>query len=113
MGSLHRFEKRRRPSRRGQPWPQRPPPKHRRRSSYPSWGWLIGGTLVAGLLSYLALANVEISSPMMAVRHLAAFPNCDAARAVGLAPARRGQPGYYRRHDRDQDGLACEPWRGR
>ena len=44
------------------------------------------------------------------LKHIAAAPNCSAARAVGLAPARRGQPGYYFRHDRDQDGIACEPW---
>ena len=43
-------------------------------------------------------------------RHLLAAPNCDAARAVGLAPARRGQPGYYASHDADDDGIACEPW---
>ena len=47
---------------------------------------------------------------LVSLRHFAAAPNCDAARAVGLAPARRGQPGYYPKHDRDQDGIACEPW---
>lgn len=46
------------------------------------------------------------------LRHIAAAPNCAAARAVGLAPAYRGQPGYYLRHDRDNDGIACEPWPG-
>ena len=44
------------------------------------------------------------------VRHVLAFPNCDAARAVGLAPAFRGAPGYYTRHDRDRDGISCEPF---
>lgn len=48
--------------------------------------------------------------PMEIVRHIAAFPNCDAARNVGLAPARRGEPGYYLKHDRDKDGIACEVW---
>ena len=47
---------------------------------------------------------------MTMLRHIAAAPNCSTALAVGLAPARRGEPGYYRRHDRDQDGTACEPW---
>jgi|GEM_PF-1490320 len=42
--------------------------------------------------------------------HLAAAPDCHAARAVGLAPALRGNPGYHPRHDRDNDGIACEPW---
>ena len=45
-------------------------------------------------------------------RHLAARPNCAAARAVGLAPAGRGRPGYWTDHDRDRDGVACEVWRG-
>ncbi|MDA0786571.1 MAG: excalibur calcium-binding domain-containing protein [Proteobacteria bacterium] len=44
------------------------------------------------------------------LKHIAAAPNCDAARAVGLAPARRGEPGYYDKHDRDKDGIACEVW---
>ena len=50
---------------------------------------------------------------LRAMKHLTAFPNCGATRAVGLAPAVKGQPGYWRRHDRDRDGVACEVWRGR
>jgi hypothetical protein len=41
------------------------------------------------------------------------FANCDAARAAGAAPIHRGQPGYRRALDRDNDGVACEPYRGR
>jgi Excalibur calcium-binding domain len=48
--------------------------------------------------------------PMLTLRHIASFPNCSAARAVGLAPARKGQPGYWTWHDEDEDGIACEPW---
>jgi Excalibur calcium-binding domain len=48
--------------------------------------------------------------PVATLKHLAAFPNCDAARLVGLAPARKGEPGYWSRNDRDKDGIACEPW---
>ena len=44
------------------------------------------------------------------LKHVAAAPNCAAARAVGLAPAIRGQPGYWSQHDRDDDGIACEPF---
>ena len=47
---------------------------------------------------------------MQTARHVIAAPNCNAARLVGLAPAARGTPGYYRKHDADLDGLACEPW---
>lgn len=39
------------------------------------------------------------------------YPNCDAARAAGVAPLRRGQPGYRPGLDRDGDGIACEPRR--
>jgi Excalibur calcium-binding domain len=44
------------------------------------------------------------------LRHIASAPNCEFARLVGLAPARRGEPGYWKHHDRDGDGIACEPW---
>lgn len=57
------------------------------------------------------LGAVWIASPwplIATLKHFAAYPNCDAARAVGLAPARRGEPGYWPSHDRDKDGIACE-----
>jgi hypothetical protein len=44
------------------------------------------------------------------LKHIASFPNCDAARAVGLAPAIEGQPGCWPRHDAAKDGRSCEPW---
>ena len=56
-------------------------------------------------------ALMKLLSPwplMTTIRHLAAAPNCAAARSVGLAPAREGQPGYWSRHDADFDGVACE-----
>ena len=43
----------------------------------------------------------------------ASYPNCDAARAAGDAPIRIGEPGYGSHLDRDNDGVACEPYRGR
>ena len=36
------------------------------------------------------------------------YVNCAAARAAGAAPVRRGQPGYGRHLDRDNDGVGCE-----
>lgn len=36
------------------------------------------------------------------------YPNCAAARAAGAAPVRRGDPGYARHLDRDNDGIGCE-----
>ena len=57
--------------------------------------------------------DVFVRSPWPAdttLRHLQARRNCDAARAVGHAPAYRGQPGYWPHLDADQDGIACEPY---
>lgn len=51
--------------------------------------------------------------PMMTtIRHYVAAPNCDFARMVSLAPAFEGQPGYWSKHDADDDGIACEPYYG-
>lgn len=36
------------------------------------------------------------------------YPNCALARAAGVAPLRRGDPGYRAGLDRDGDGIACE-----
>ena len=36
------------------------------------------------------------------------YRNCTAARAAGVAPIRRGEKGYARHLDRDNDGIACE-----
>jgi TolA-binding protein len=36
------------------------------------------------------------------------YENCDAARAAGAAPVRRGDPGYAPHLDRDNDGVGCE-----
>ncbi|WP_394003256.1 excalibur calcium-binding domain-containing protein [Luteimonas sp. WGS1318] len=41
------------------------------------------------------------------------FRNCSEARAAGAAPVHRGDPGYGPHLDRDNDGVGCEPPRGR
>src|SRR6516162_3452954 len=74
-----------------------------------------GSAKIAALAAIVAFAVVWGlgSSPwpvMTTLRHIASAPNCGFARLVGLAPARRGEPGYWKRHDRDGDGIACEPW---
>ncbi|MFC8224655.1 excalibur calcium-binding domain-containing protein [Streptomyces sp. NPDC057287] len=38
------------------------------------------------------------------------YENCDAARAAGAVPVRRGEPGYAAHLDRDGDGVGCEPY---
>jgi len=71
------------------------------------------GAIALCVIVYLGLTYLSPWSPMVTLRHLAAFPNCNAARAVGLAPAHRGKPGYWPHNDRDRDGIACEPWKYR
>jgi hypothetical protein len=41
------------------------------------------------------------------------FRYCSEARAAGVAPLYRGDPGYAPHLDRDGDGVACEPYPGR
>jgi len=36
------------------------------------------------------------------------YPSCAAAGAVRSLPIRRGEPGYSRQLDRNDDGVACE-----
>ena len=69
--------------------------------------------IVAALTVAAGLYFLTTASPWplgVTLRHLAAAPNCAAARVVGLAPARRGEAGYWPKHDRDDDGIACEAW---
>jgi hypothetical protein len=65
---------------------------------------LIGAALCWALLSFIPW------HPLQILKHVAAFPNCSAARAVGVAPSYRGQPGYWSKHDADNDGISCEIW---
>jgi hypothetical protein len=70
-------------------------------------------TAMGGLAIFAVMETYKPWPLSVIVRHLAAAPNCAAARRVGLAPARRGEPGYYPQHDADNDGIACEPWHPR
>ena len=36
------------------------------------------------------------------------YANCSEARAAGVTPLYRGDPGYAQHLDRDNDGVACE-----
>jgi hypothetical protein len=36
------------------------------------------------------------------------YANCSEARAAGVTPLHRGDPGYAQHLDRDNDGIACE-----
>lgn len=52
-------------------------------------------------------------APPRTTRGGGAFANCAEARAAGATPVRRGDPGYGPHLDRDNDGVGCEPYRGR
>ena len=60
---------------------------------------LAGAALCWTLLSFIPW------HPLQVLKHIAAFPNCSAARAVGVAPSYRGQPGYWFKLDADNDGT--------
>lgn len=66
------------------------------------WGWTYWE-----LVSFGSKPEVRVwrgSSPV-------SYRNCAAVRAAGIAPLYRGQPGYAPHLDRDNDGVACEPYR--
>jgi hypothetical protein len=72
---------------------------------------VVAATLAVGLGG--VVLDVFLRSPWpvsVTLRHYQAARNCDTARAVGLAPASRGQPGYWTHLDADRDGIACEPY---
>jgi hypothetical protein len=76
-------------------------------------GFRVLGEQLYAMVLVFGYFMLEMLSPWSlgtTLRHIAAAPNCDAARAVGLAPANRGEPGYWPSHDADRDGIACEPW---
>lgn len=65
--------------------------------------------IMAGGVALSVYVRTSPYDPALAVRHLAALAGCDAAQAMALAPARRGEPGYHARNDADGDGVACGP----
>jgi hypothetical protein len=71
-----------------------------------------GALIFAAVAVSITVYGFSISpwSVQVTIRHILASPNCAAARTMGLAPALRGRPGYWSKHDRDDDGIACEPW---
>lgn len=67
--------------------------------------YLVLDPLLANFVPWLPAVAIERPSYFPA----AYYPNCDAARAAGVAPIRIGEPGYRQQLDRDGDGWACEP----
>lgn len=69
--------------------------------------WSAGPTLKS-----TAVALTSSEKELSAIQSSAYYPNCDAARAAGVAPMGIGEPGYRSELDGDGDGEACEPYRG-
>lgn len=63
--------------------------------------------VLIGLCLYLGLTQFSPWNVPTTLRHLAAGGGCDIARAVKLAPAYRGQPGYWSYLDPRHKGIAC------
>lgn len=55
-----------------------------------------------------AVTATRPATPSPAEKVSVYYPNCDAVKAAGKAPLRRGEPGYRSGLDRDGDGTACD-----
>ena len=72
--------------------------------------WLVAWATCVGIAAAIVLAQFRPERSLTKnLQHIASVPNCAAARLVGAAPANVGEPGYWSGHDRDKDGVACEP----
>lgn len=68
---------------------------------------LISTFVLIALCLYLGLTQFSPWDVPTTLRHLAAGGGCDIARAVHLAPAQRGEPGYWSYLDPRHKGIAC------
>ena len=75
-------------------------------------GW-IPLLIVLGVISWIISSVGESKSTSSDSHSGAYYRNCDAARSAGVAPLYVGEPGYRDALDRDGDGVACEPYKGR
>jgi hypothetical protein len=75
-------------------------------------GRLLRVAMVAGIVGACAgfgLIMLGYSDPVVGLKHFAAAPHCAFAERLDIASARYGQPGYWKHHDADGNGVACEP----
>jgi Excalibur calcium-binding domain len=73
----------------------------------------LAAAFVAGAALLVISAPIATANPVAVKQQGASvyYQNCDAARAAGVAPLYRDDPGYREELDRDADGVACEPKR--
>jgi hypothetical protein len=121
MGDLIRFKQTHRTSRDGHAGPYRR--RRTRKSESFAYPLFVGCcALLAGFAVFnsdklpAVVQSAVIATHDPARKHSPAaevyYPNCDAARAAGVAPIYAGEPGYRKALDGDRDGIACEPYRG-
>ncbi|PWE54028.1 hypothetical protein DEM27_22175 [Metarhizobium album] len=94
-----------------------PKPGHRRyrRQAYGIKTWLMILALVfAGSAMFYERMfpgrGLATSSPTSFTSRTGKLTGCQAARALGVAPMRRGDANYRPELDADGDGVACEPY---
>lgn len=77
-----------------------------------TWAPPISIGVIIGAGFFLVTEHVERQPAAAPLRPAMtqAYGDCDAARAAGDAPIRRGQPGYGDHLDADGDGIGCEPY---
>lgn len=52
-----------------------------------------------------------VSQMSKKIRDFTYYRDCAAVRSAGVAPIRKGEPGYRIALDKDGNGLACEPYK--
>jgi hypothetical protein len=73
---------------------------------------VVGGLYGPSLLAKARAAGVMRLAAQQS-RPFVYFRNCAAAHAAGVYSIPRSAPGYRPALDRDNDGVACEPYYGR
>lgn len=74
-------------------------------------GRLLRVALLAGAVGAAAgfgLIMLGYHDPVLGAKHFASAPHCAFAEYLGVANARMREPGYWRHHDADRNGIACE-----
>jgi hypothetical protein len=60
------------------------------------------------ILAVAAVVGLSALTATPASATVGAYPNCDAAAAVGVFNIQAGSPGYGTHLDSDRDGIGCE-----
>ena len=78
-----------------------------------AWRTIVVSTLIVlGTMTTFALAIMYLTGFRLWADPNAPtvrYANCDEARAAGVEPLWRHEPGYELRHDSDKDGRGCDP----